>query len=284
VKTYSSIPANERSQLKPCPLCNENSLVFHYEIDHAVYHRCVTCNLIQQNPQPVLEDLLDRYDGDYFDYEIANEESFYGLMLQGLDDVSFWDEADNLKKKGSFLDVGCATGRLLLRMKKEGWEPEGIEVCKSSAQFASSRGGFPVHLRPLEELNLPSNKFSVVHASHLIEHLVDPGAFCDEVFRILSPGGLFILTTPNIEGLQSRLFQSRWRSAIPDHLFLFGKRTLTKMLTNAGFEIGTVKTWGGLAKGAGPRWIKIFLDKMVKPLNWGDVMIIAVRKPIAKES
>lgn len=284
MKTYSSIPANERYQLKPCPLCNASSLKSHYRIDHAIYHRCGNCGLVQQNPQPVLEDLLERYDGDYFEYETANEEAFYQLMLQGLNDIDFWDEDEKLKEIGGFLDVGCATGRLLLRMKKEGWDAEGIEVCKGSAQFASDRGGFSVHTRPLEELGLSADKFAVVHASHLIEHLVDPGTFCREVYRVLSPGGLFILTTPNIEGFQSHLFKDKWRSAIPDHLFLFGKQTLGKMLCDSGFKVEVVKTWGGLAKGAGPVWLKKILDRMAKPLNIGDVMIYAVRKPLLKES
>jgi hypothetical protein len=51
------------------------------------------------------------------------------------------------------------------------------------------------------------------------------------------------------------------------------------MLRAAGFEVLAYKTWGGWAKGARPAFIKPVLDKLAKPLGFGDVMVMRARKP-----
>lgn len=278
MKTYSSLPGKERVRSLPCALCQGTSFAQVFSIPYAEYCRCRGCGLVFQHPQPLEEDLLKRYGGEYFSYEADKEEPFFQLMLKGLDDLAFWKEEEGLRKRGGFLDVGCATGRLLLHMARRGWDVEGVEVCGEAAEFASHRGGFPVHTRPLAKLALRENSFSVIHASHLIEHLNDPVSFCREVHRLLLPGGMFYLTTPNIEGLQARIFREKWRSAIPDHLFLFGKKTLIRLLKEGGFRVEGCKTWGGLAAGMGPKWLKRGMDRMAKALGWGDVMILGGRK------
>ncbi len=50
------------------------------------------------------------------------------------------------------------------------------------------------------------------------------------------------------------------------------------MLESAGFVIECVRTWGGLAEGAAPRWLKKIADRVVKPLGAGDVMIVRAAK------
>ena len=279
MKTYSSLPGRERTQSFPCVLCGEVFFDRAFAIEHAEYYRCRGCGLVFQHPQPVAEDLLRRYGKEYFAYERANEETFFQLMLKGLDDLAFWEEEEDLKKRGGFLDIGCATGHLLLHISRRGWKVEGVEICRDAAEYGSNRGGFPVHTRPLEELALKGNSFSVIHASHLIEHLNDPASFCREVYRLLLPGGKLYLTTPNIEGFQARIFKERWRSAIPDHLFLFGKKTLGRLVREGGFQVEGCKTWGGLAQGLGPAWLKKVMDRAAKSLGWGDVMILGGRKP-----
>lgn len=51
-----------------------------------------------------------------------------------------------------------------------------------------------------------TSQFDVVISSETIEHLENPRGFMREVRRILKPGGLFILSTPAIENIVSRLY------------------------------------------------------------------------------
>jgi len=131
---------------------------------------------------------------------------------------------------------------------------------------------------PLEDNKFPENSFDVVIASHLIEHLNDPKTFFKEVYLILKDGGRLFITTPNISGFQARLNGGHWRSAIFDHLYLFSDRTLSKLLKDTGFKVERCRTWGGLAAGTAPVWLKKTADFLVKRFNCGDVMIIRGRK------
>jgi ubiquinone/menaquinone biosynthesis C-methylase UbiE len=131
----------------------------------------------------------------------------------------------------------------------------------------------------LEESRFPESSFDLVLASHLIEHLNDPTSFVREVYRVLAPGGYFLVTTPNIAGFQARLFRGRWRSAIFDHLYLFSTKTLSALLRQTGFIVERIRTWGGLATGIAPAPVKRVLDRAAKRFGMGDVMILRGRRP-----
>jgi hypothetical protein len=87
-----------------------------------------------------------------------------------------------------------------------------------------------------------------------------------------------VVTTPNVDGLQARLFRGLWRSAIADHLTLFSVRTLRRLLEDCGFEVLAVQTWGGLAKGTVPAWLKGPVDRWAKRRGHGDVVLMLGRR------
>jgi 2-polyprenyl-3-methyl-5-hydroxy-6-metoxy-1,4-benzoquinol methylase len=240
--------------------------------------RCRRCGLVYQDPRPVFEDLRRRYDARYFDYELANEARFFDLMRLGLADVGFDRAGAGIPGPRTFLDIGCATGMLLEWMQGRGWEARGVDVCREAAEFGERTRGVRIRAGTLEEARFPDGEFAVVHCSHLIEHLGDPRAFLREVHRVLRKDGRAVITTPNIDGLQARLFRSRWRSAIVDHLVLFSRRTLGRMLAETGFAVERVATWGGLAAGTAPGWIKRPADRLAKRWGFGDVMLFLARK------
>jgi len=237
------------------------------------YVRCTRCGLVQINPQPVPAAVASRYDGsEYLTYERSNEEAFLRLQELALKDAGFFD-----LESATVLDVGCAAGALLAMLKDRGWTVHGVEISAPQAAFCRERG-LDVSTLPLEENKFPSQCFDAVLASHVIEHLNDPKGFVREAGRILKAKGRLYITTPNITGLQGRLFGSRWRSAIFDHLYLFSARTLRMLLEKEGFTVERVKTWGGLGAGIAPPPVKRLFDVLAKPLGFGDVMIVRAVK------
>lgn len=238
----------------------------------------MVCGLIYQNPQPVLSDIEKRYNEDYFHYESINEDNFFNLMLLGFKDIGL--HAAKLKrwKQRLFLDIGCATGKLLRYMKQLGWKVQGVEICKESAEYGRKKRQVPIFAGTLEQARLKKESFSLIHFSHLIEHVVDPYALLEEVRRILKPDGMAVITTPNSSGFQARLLKTHWRSSIADHLFLFSKKNLSQLLNSLHFKIHKVVTWGGLAKGLAPPVIKRPVDYLAKKLGFGDVMLFFVSK------
>ena len=280
-KTFSKLPSDaEVSRSAPCPLCGAERFRPRWEFDASVFVSCADCGLVYQNPRPESQSAALRYDEEYFSYEIQNQESFFNLMMRGLADVSFFDSiAPGLPEPKSVLDIGCATGRLLHHFGGLGWDAVGVELCAESAEYGRRTYNLPIHSCELHQADFPDGRFSLVHASHLIEHVDDPLALAREVQRILKPGGIFICVTPSIDGFQARLFGSRWRSAIADHLTLFGKTSLRRLLESSGLKVEAVKTWGGLAVGSAPMWIKRPMDRLAKRWNFGDVVLMAARKP-----
>jgi 2-polyprenyl-3-methyl-5-hydroxy-6-metoxy-1,4-benzoquinol methylase len=281
LKTYSSLPQGEHLSLIACDLCGSKAFHPVWDCENYRFVVCEGCGVHYQNPQPVQDELLLRYGDQYFAYERENEAAFLHLMLLGLQDVGFEDlvGTKNLKESSkTFLDVGCATGLLLDHQRSRGWAVKGVEVCRPSAEYGRTSRGLDIWTGTLEEARFPSESFDVVHFSHLIEHLNSPLNFLREVARILRPGGWAIVTTPNTDGWQARWFKASWRSAIADHLYLFSKKNLKQALTKTGFHVKRVKSWGGLAQGAKPRLLKPVLDRLVKVLGTGDVMLMAAQK------
>ena len=279
-KTWSTAVTEEEKKFIPCTLCGGLSFKPSLFCEGFSFVKCTGCGLVQMNPQPVEKEIYqrygERYGNDYLAYELANEEAFLKLQLLALEDAGFNDIEINGNAR--LLDIGCAVGSVLVRLGERGWKTTGVEISAPQAEYARQKRSLDVRSLSLAENNFPTASFDVVMASHIIEHINDPAGLVREVHRILAPGGRFFITTPNIAGFQAKLFGSRWRSAIFDHLYLFSTKTLSHLLVENGFTTEKTVTWGGLAEGLAPAPLKRIMDKAAKRFGSGDVMIIKVKK------
>jgi 2-polyprenyl-3-methyl-5-hydroxy-6-metoxy-1,4-benzoquinol methylase len=277
-KTFSKNPgANERHRHISCIVCGADRPKPHWDCGSFGFVRCAACGHVYQNPQPMPDDLVDRYDEEYSSYEVENSENFLDLMLKGLSDVSFFPRVEAGGVDRSLLDVGCATGALLEYAREQGYAVQGVEVCVPAAEYGRRERGVPIAVGTLEEVEL-GRRYGAAHFSHVIEHVPDPRVFLRQVRDLLVDRGFMVVVTPNTAGLQARMFGNTWRSAIADHVHLFSKRNLRRVLDEEGFEIVASKTWGGLGVGTAPRWIKKPVDALAKRWGFGDVMLFLCRK------
>ncbi len=268
-----------------CALCGSSRFEKLWDCADFSFVRCLRCGLIQQNPQALPEAVHSRYDAEYLAYEEANQAAYRDLELLALADLGLEEAAAPAfaaaaaaGAKPRVLDIGCATGALLAALRERGWDPQGVEISAAQADYGRKRYALPIHAGTLESAAFPSGSFDLVHASHLIEHLNDPASFLEEAARIMKGEGILVLTTPNADGLQARLFGPAWRSAIFDHLYLFSARTLRALLASKGFLVDYIVTWGGWARGLKPAFLKRPLDRAAKRLGFGDVMAILARR------
>lgn len=148
-----------------------------------------------------------------------------------------------IKQEGNFLDVGCGLGRHMHLVQPYFSQVDGIELDQVSLNYCRE-AGLNVYGEPLETLGLPANTYDVVLLNQVIEHLVDPKAVCAEVFRILRPGGILYIDTPNFSSLSISLFKEHCSVVEGSgHISLFCVKTVLALLHSLGFSELKARTY-----------------------------------------
>ncbi|MBI4051392.1 MAG: methyltransferase domain-containing protein [Elusimicrobia bacterium] len=106
------------------------------------------------------------------------------------------------ERRGEALDLASGQGAFCERLS---WM--GYKVVACDRDHASFKGGAEFKRVDLNVFPYPypSEYFQVVSALEIIEHLENPRGFLREIFRLLRPGGVLVLSTPNVLSLYSRL-------------------------------------------------------------------------------
>jgi SAM-dependent methyltransferase len=130
--------------------------------------------------------------------------------------------AARLPLSGRILEVGCGTGGLLVAAARRGLGIEGADIASRWLVVAGARlraAGVPARLTPADagRLPWPDATFSAVVADSVLEHLDDPAAALCEWARVLEPGGMLLLWSPN-----------RWSLAPDPHVHLWGVNWLPR--------------------------------------------------------
>lgn len=106
---------------------------------------------------------------------------------------------------GGVVDIGCGRGEWLELLRENGIAAEGIDSNERTAEECRQAGLCVTTGDAIAYLTaMPADSATVVSAFHLIEHLpfAQLLALLEQARRILKPGGLVILETPNPRNLQ----------------------------------------------------------------------------------
>jgi ubiquinone/menaquinone biosynthesis C-methylase UbiE len=147
------------------------------------------------------------------------------------------------KERKKVLDVGCADGSILLPFVHV-HELHGVDISESLAAKANASGiQTKVHDLLAKPLPYPDKLFDVVFSGETIEHHVDTDWMLSEINRVLKPGGILILTFPNIRTALSLgmmlfdlppMYAARYRAP---HYRDFTLHTIKMALKNHGFAL-----------------------------------------------
>ena len=175
----------------------------------------------------------------------------------------------NAVKNRKVLDVGACgddAGRLHSKIVENAESVLGIDINREAIERVNEFG-YNIIYADAEEFNL-SEKFDVIIASELIEHIDAPGRFLERAKVHLNNSGLLVLTTPNAHSL----FHVRGKEPYPSHVALYDFHVLRNLLTKHGFEI--VKRCY-LDLGAGP--LEKILCTLYPPFSGGLGVIAKVK-------
>lgn len=206
----------------------------------------------------------------------------------------------------SILDVGCGTGLNASVLREMGHTVVGVDLSPVAIEKFTALG-FEGHVCDIVEgLPFDDDRFDLVYASEVIEHVNDTASFLAELTRVLSPGGRLVLSTPNSAFWPFRLVGLLgWTvSEIqhPGHVRFFSKRSLTRAMTEAGLVNVRVSARhmyvllpDGLARPLGPVFQRIgfereyrlktgshlwHLNRLARNASpfWADTFIVMARK------
>jgi 2-polyprenyl-3-methyl-5-hydroxy-6-metoxy-1,4-benzoquinol methylase len=141
------------------------------------------------------------------------------------------------------LDLGCGSGRFLSAMRRRGWEVTGLDVDPAAVETARAHTpDADIHCGDVAHVELAKESFTLIMASHVIEHVASPRHFLGVVRTLLAPGGLLVIRCPNVGSLEARLFGRRWHYLdVPRHLHHFRPATLSKMVEESGLHVNALK-------------------------------------------
>lgn len=202
------------------------------------YRRCSSCQLLQLEPFPTVEDLVEAYDVDYHGYRTTAEKGRLYKLLFDVKDGLFKKKIAKVVPRGAaLLDVGCGSGEYLRRMSfLEPSRIDGIDFNETAVELARSKGVscfqgiFPDY--PAEP-----DTYDAVFMNNYLEHTLDPGVEVEKALRLLKPGGALIGEVPNFRSVDRKVFGRYWGgNHVPRHTFQFEPGSLTALLARAGFQ------------------------------------------------
>ena len=90
------------------------------------------------------------------------------------------------------------------------------------------------------------SSFDLITCFDVIEHIPDFVETLLRLFSWLAPGGRLILTTPNLESWDRKVFGKHWYgfTKLPQHILYFSPRTIHRTLQKAGFTDVFTQQWG----------------------------------------
>ena len=151
--------------------------------------------------------------------------------------------ASQIPATGRVLEVGCGTGEILRLLKSRGAQVFGVEPHPDSANVAR-RHGIQVICDKAESLENLGDVFDTVLFSFALEHTQDPLTALKLVRQVLTRTGKLFVFTHNFNCLSRLFFGESWSGwHLPYHTYFFTKKTLHKMLTEAGYRIKSVRSY-----------------------------------------
>lgn len=88
--------------------------------------------------------------------------------------------------------------------------------------------------------------FDTVLAFEVLEHLFDPSQFLQKIRKLLNKNGLLILSTPNVDGFETKILREKTPTMWFDHIRLYNTKSIKVLLKNNGFKTLEVSTPGEL--------------------------------------
>lgn len=143
------------------------------------------------------------------------------------------------------VEIGCGTGLLLRYLAEKGRTVSGYEPDAGAVAVARSVNA-PVQAGTWEDFDAADQSVGVLVMNQVIEHLVQPPAeVFRRVYRLLKPGGAWVLRTPNAGSWGRGHYGAFWHPMeTPRHTIIYSFKGLAALAASTGFIIDHARCCG----------------------------------------
>lgn len=204
------------------------------------YWECRTCRSVFLHPPP-LSRLAEIYPPNYYSFSPQAGTGLVQRVKRWLDARQFRAVLRRLRAPTiDVLDVGGGSGWLLDLIRQidpRVRHTQVVDLDENAAQAARAKG-HAFACERIEEFS-DARRYDLVLLMNLIEHVDSPRRVLANVARLLAPGGLVMIKTPNVDSLDARLFRgSYWAGLhVPRHWVLFTRESFEHALVGSGLRI-----------------------------------------------
>lgn len=231
---------------KSCPYCHAESPLYFQSQDYNRnitqetfdHYRCPQCKLIFISPIPA--NLADYYAETYY---FIPESAAY--LEAGSEPERYKiDIVQRFSTSGRLLEIGPSYGSFTYLAKKAGFEVDAIEMDSRCCQFLKEVVGVnTINSNDPVDVVKQAVPYDVIALWHVIEHVPDPWALLDAIYRNLKPGGIVVLAAPNPDAFQFRVMGRYWPHVdAPRHVSLIPMKLITDKLEVLGMKAELLTT------------------------------------------
>ena len=211
-----------------CPVCKTELI---YKLPGSAFFICKECETA----------IREEKDMPFEQKNIYNEGWTLGEDQKVLNNKIAYYRLRQIKKIEGIeriLDCGCGTGILVDLLSKNGYVVDGVDSSEANINYSKRHKQGNYLLQDIESLDI-GNKYDLIIASHLIEHIRAPEKFLKKVKTTIKKGGFLYIATPNLSAWSAK---SLWRENLggicgTDHRILYSPKSLSRLLRMNNFEI-----------------------------------------------
>ena len=217
------------------------------------YVECASCGCLQIKEIPI--ELNKYYPENYYSFQkkkapeinpvktfLRRQRSKYCLfgnnkiwLLRSKKYDSFrWFKKTKVDFNSSIIDVGCGYGRLLNRMRRDGFNNlTGVDL------FIKEELNYPNGVKVLKKDILDfEGQFDLIISNHSFEHMPNPLNVLHKFYELLKPNKFVLLRIPVTSSFAWRHYGINWFALdAPRHLYLHTVKSIQLLSQQTGFEI-----------------------------------------------
>jgi len=227
---------------------NFSTIISSYDI-----YKCKHCGLSVMHPFPTNYDIVELYIQKNIFSTPFNNPYKKSILFPLLEPLYRKYGADNrfiaqtslklLNNAETLLDIGCSTGEQLKHFLtlQPHIKAVGIDIDPKAKANAENSIQNRIIIDDFIKHDFKQH-FDIITLKFVIEHLLDFRSYIDKIVNLLSPNGLFFLSTPDIDSPKAKQMKAHWFS-INDpsykigHLRWFNRKSLYYLAETYGLKV-----------------------------------------------